>query len=74
MSSKYQQMRDRVGMLTYLRIVKPEKNGEWYEKSCPDIDCFDTQIGSIRTDHVRDCPLEDNTGLVLVRSRSVHTV
>jgi hypothetical protein len=45
----------------YLRVVEPEKDSERHQKSCPDINCLDTQVGSIRTDHVRDCPLENNT-------------
>ena len=51
--------------MTHLRVVEPEKDGERYEKSSPDIDCFDAQVGGIGTDHVRDCPLEDDTAIVL---------
>jgi hypothetical protein len=51
--------------LAYLGVVEPEEDGERHEKSGPDIDCFDTQVGGIGTDHVRNGPLENNTAVVL---------
>jgi len=49
---------DSTPQLTYLGIVQEKKDDCGYQKSSPDKDCLDAEIGLIRTDHIRGDPLE----------------
>jgi len=46
--------------VTYLGVEKPKKNDDGEQETCPHVDGFDSKVGTVGTDHVRDGPLEDN--------------
>jgi hypothetical protein len=56
---------------THLGVEKVENDDGGNQKSSPDVDGLDSEVGSILTNHIRHAPLEDNA---VERSKGEHVL